>query len=139
MANEKYDNFTVLLGSGKLNWVQDQILAVLTTDVTFDKSDKTLADVDGTEIARGPVSGRSIDAAGQMLGMPVSFSNAQPVTAYQMLLAKQEYGGPPQLLAFYDIDDKGAPLGVQIPGMLILRPTSFEGADPPVLGVWLVP
>lgn len=142
MANAKYDNLSLLLSLGKLNWMTDVIVGLLVKDVTFNASDKTVTDAlsaGGQNLAKKPVQGKAIGPDGSFQGWPIAFQAVEAGESYQMLLARDSYGASGDLLAFFDTDDLDAPLSVANSGSLILRPIVVAGADPPILGVWLTP
>jgi len=138
VANEKYDNLTVLMTTGKLNWPGDSIVALLMTDVTFDAADVTLADSGGTRMGMVPIPLRSVASTGSLLGGAVSFSNMPKDTDFQMLIAKDMGPGTaPSLLAFYDGDAAGEPLRLKNNGTLIVRPEQLLPAEDTGQGAWV--
>lgn len=137
MANQKYDNLTVLMGTGGLNWAVDPINAYLQHGATYDATDTKLSQTGGVTVAYVPVPGRAVDSNG-LLGNPVSFNRVAKETEYQVLVVKETGpGGDPLVLAFYDEDEAGGPLELVNNGTLIVRPVLLAGGDPPTLGVWV--
>jgi hypothetical protein len=139
VANEKYDNLTTLMVTGQLNWPVDPISALLVTGAAFDKSDTTLSDSGGTWVAVVPVPGRAVDAAGNLLGLAVSFNYIGKGATYQMLIVKEVGPGlPASLLAFYDTDDQDNPLTLKDNGTLIVRPQAPQESVPDsTQGIWI--
>jgi hypothetical protein len=142
MANAKYDNLNVLLSTGKLNWMNDVITGVLVSGVTYNASDKTVADAigdTGHNLSKLPVQGKEVGPDGSFRGWPIAFQAVEAGESYQMLLVKDSFSGSGELLAFFDTDDADNQLAVANSGTLILRPIVVQGAEPPLLGVWLTP
>ncbi len=136
MANDKYDNLTVMMSSGQLNWVADPINAVLLQGAVFDATDKTLSEVGAPLVAAMPVPGRSVDPTGALLGGAVSFGNLLKDTPYQVVLTKQTGPGvDPLLISYYDVDDAGQPFTLVNNGTLIVRPTQATPGPGP--GTWV--
>jgi hypothetical protein len=138
VANEKYDNLTVLMTTGKLNWPGDAIVALLMTNVTFDAANVTLADAGGTRMGMVPIPQRSVASTGSLLGGAVSFSNMPKDTDFQLLIAKDSGPGTtPSLLAFYDSDGEGQSLRLANNGTLIVRPQQLLPAEDTGQGAWV--
>ena len=138
MANEKYDNLTVLMTTGKLNWPGDAIVAILMTGVTFDAADVTLADSGGSRMGMVPIQQRSVSSTGSLLGGAVSFSNMPKDTDFQLLIAKDMGPGTtPSLLAFYDSDGDALPLRLKNTGTLIVRPETLQPVEDTGQGTWV--
>lgn len=138
MANAKYNNLTVMMTTGQLNWARDSIQAFLMTDVTYRATDVTVADVGGSRMQVVPISRRAVAADGSLLGSAVSFGNMPKDTDFQMLIAKD--GGPgtvPSLLAFYNSDADDVGLRLKNNGTLIVRPEQTLPAEDIGLGVWI--
>jgi hypothetical protein len=134
--NQKYDNVTAMLASGRLNWVSDPVIAVLLDGGTFAATDTRLSEVGGTQVTRAAVSGRMVSPEGNLLGWPVSFPGVSKDTDFQVVLAKEDPQDP-YLIAYYDEDDDAGPLNLKYNGTLILRPILLAGAEPPILGMWV--
>ena len=137
MANQKYDNLTVLMASGPFNWAADPINAYLLQGATFDATDKTLTDVGAQQVDHVPVPGRQVDSTGSLLGWPASFNRVVKDQEFQVVIAKDDGSGNPLVLAYYDEDENGDPFILQNNGTLIVRPQLVEGGEPPILGVWV--
>jgi hypothetical protein len=139
VANEKYDNLTVLMSTGKLNWVGDVVTAYLMTGVTFNAAHVTLVDAGGTRMGMMPIQQRSVASTGSLLGSAVSFDHMPKDTDFQVLIAK-ESGGPgtvPQLLAFFDSDGDDQPLRIKNNGTLIVRPEAVQPVEDTGQGAWI--
>ena len=138
MANQKYDNLTVMMTSGQLNWAGDAIVAILVTGVTFRPTDATLTDANGTLMGIVPIQQRSVATDGSLLGAAVSFSNMPKGTDFQVLIAKDNGPvGPPALLSYYDSDEGGDLLSLKNNGTLIVRPQQTLPADDTGQGSWI--
>lgn len=138
MANAKYNNLTVLMTTGKLNWAGDAIVAFLMTGVTYDATDVTLTDAGGTRMGMVPIARRSVDADGSLLGGAVSFSNMPKDTDFQMLIAKDLGPGTvPSLIAFYNSDADDVGLRLKNNGTLIVRPEQALPAEDTGQGAWV--
>jgi hypothetical protein len=136
--NQKYNNLTTLMTTGKLNWAGDPITASLMTGVVFDATDVTLPDTGGMWMQTMPIIGRSVDSDGNLIGGSVSFSNMPKDTEFQMLILK-DFGPSmqPQLLAFYDVDEQGDPLTLKNNGTLIVRPQGAMPDEGSGDGIWV--
>jgi hypothetical protein len=135
MANAKYDNLVPMLANGRLNWSADKIQAFLVENAVFDKTDKRLADMTGTIAFMTPMPERLVDpVTGSLLGYPASFDLAQANKVYSVILAKEDGSQNPWLIAFYDRDESGGTITIDLTGTLTLRP---QGSDPSTPGVWV--
>jgi hypothetical protein len=139
VANQKYDNLTVMMTTGPFNWVGNPINAYLMTGATFDTTDILLSDTGGQVLLYVPVPGRAVGPTGALLGLPVSFNRVPKDEEFQVVLAKDEGAtNSPHVIAFYDEDANGDPLLLQNNGTLIVRPELVEDPEaPPQLGVWV--
>ena len=136
MANEKYDNLTVMMSAGKLHWDSDQINAVLFTSATFVPTQKDLTEVGAPRLGVVPVPGRSIGEDGSFLGWPISFEAVEKDIPLQVALVRDD-GVNNDLLVWYDEDDAGEEYRLKNHGTFILRPTVVPQAVPPILGCWV--
>jgi hypothetical protein len=138
MANQKYDNLTVMMTSGQLNWAGDSVVAILMQGVTFDAADVKVEDAGGTRMQVVPISQRSVAADGSLLGSAVSFNGMPKDTDFQMLIAKEFGPGLALgLIAFYDEDGDGQPLNLKNNGTLIVRPEQTLPAEDTGQGSWV--
>ena len=138
MANQKYNNLSVLMASGPFNWVVDPINAYLMQNAIYDATDIRLGDTSGIRIDHVPVQGRQVDATGSLLGLPVSYNRVTKDLTFQVIIAKDVGPGTqPLVLAFFDEDEDGEPLTLKNNGTLIVRPQLVEPDEAPLLGVWV--
>jgi hypothetical protein len=139
MANQKYNNLTVLMTTGGLNWPSDPIDAYLMKGAVYDATDVTLPDVGASQVLRVPVGSRMVGSTGALLGAPVSFNRVPKDETFQVIIAKDRGPvGPPLVLAFYDEDNEDQPLTLQNNGTLIVRPELATDPElPPQVGVWV--
>jgi hypothetical protein len=139
MANEKYNNLTVMMTTGPFNWVGNAINAYLMMGAVYDATDILLSDTGGSVVLYVPVPGRAVGPTGALLGMPVSFNRVPKDEEFQVILAKEQgTTNPPLLISYYDEDANGDPLTLQNNGTLIVRPELVEDPEsPPQLGVWV--
>lgn len=140
MANDKYNNLTVMLANGQLNWSGDVIVANLVTGYTFDATDVTMQDVGVPLIQTVPLIGRSVGEDGALLGRSISFNYVPKDVDHQVILAK-DYGPGAQakVIAFYNEDANGDPLRLKNNGTLIVRPQDPATLPTPDTGagVWV--
>jgi hypothetical protein len=140
MANQNYEQVAELFAQGKLSWETDAIIAMLCTDVAFDPSAKTVADMGGERRAVQPIQGRWF-SEGNAMGLPVAFQKVGAGIDYQIVVAQDVGNNNPNLLAFIDANADDSPITVQRTGTLIIRPVlppvEVPPERPPTIGVWM--
>ena len=136
MANEKYDNLTTLLSSGRLNWSADNIVAVLVTGATFDPTHAVITDLGVGTLASVNVPGRSVAADGSLVGLPVVFNAVDKDIELQVVFCRED-GITSVPLAWFDTDDNDGPMILTNNGTFTMRPTPGSMAGPPQLGTWV--
>jgi hypothetical protein len=136
MANRNYDQ----VGEIPLDWESDTILALLYAGATFNASDKTVADLDASNLATQPIQGRWL-SEGLAMGLPVAFQKVSADLEFQIVVVQNMGDGNPSLLAFIDANADDSPITVLRTGTLIIRPVlpSIEVPPerPPTIGVWM--
>jgi hypothetical protein len=138
MANQKYNNLTALLTSGRLNWAADAIMAYLFTGASFDATDVKVTDVGGSRLAQVPITRRSVGEDGSLLGGAVSFGNMPGDVPFQMVIGKDFGPGvEPEVIAFYNTGDNNEPLTIKNAGTLIVRPEQSLPAEDTGQGTWV--
>jgi len=136
MANARYDHTGVLMSGS--DWVGARILAYLFAGATFDSTNKLLSEVQVAGVEQRNVTtidNRSVGPNGEMMGIPAMFSVTAKGSPYQVVLTwDQGLVDDQYVLAYYDQDEVGDPLGLQNNGTLIVRPTDYDPATG--VGTW---
>jgi hypothetical protein len=136
MANAKYDQTSTIM-SGQ-DWVGGRIMAYLLEGAVYDKTHQTLNQAQAGAAQRNvtEILNRSVGSGGEALGRAAAFSVTPKGAPYQVILAWDRNQPEMSVLAFYDEDDAGGPIGLQNNGTLIVRPENY---DPAVgVGAWFV-
>ena len=142
MSNQNYDQVDTLVAEGSLKWEQDQIVALLVQNATFNRAHKTLGELGAKYLTSAPINGRWVGEGGMGMGQPAVFQKVNLGEEFQVLVAKDEGRGDPLVLAFLDVDNEGNPITVVRTGSLIIRPSqenmpSGTVEPPPTTGFWL--
>ena len=137
MPNSKYDHTSsIIAGPG---WMAGRIVAFLFEHAVFDKTDTLLSEVkSGGAVQRNvtEIQNRSVGENGEAFGLSALFNVTQKGSPYQMVLAWDRHESDMAVLAFYDEDEGGEPIGLQNNGTLVVRPMDFDQATG--LGTWFV-
>ena len=136
--NQQYDQLQVMFDAGDLDWLRDNIVALLGTGGTFTSTDTTVSDSGFVTSKQEPLAGRTIED-GSLIANAVLFTNVTPGVDHQLLLVKALPSGSPLVLGWFDEDYAQNPLRVDNPGSFIVRPFLADEApaSPPDSGVWL--
>jgi hypothetical protein len=136
MANQQYDQLESLIADG-MNWESVTVYSFLFSGATFDPTEKRVSQV-GQWIKREPLQGKFIDG-GDLCGQPAVFYMVAPDTEYQVILAYDDGRSDPLLLGFFDEGYDAAPITVERPGSLFVRPYTPNGEEAPSYSIWLQP
>lgn len=137
MPNAKYDHTSVIISGN--DWIKNRVRAFLLEGAVFDPAHTVLSDVKEGATQRNvtEIQNKSVGSGGAALGVSALFNVTPKGDAYQVVLVLDRGPTEPSpVLAFYDEDGEGSPIGLQNNGTLIVRPQDFDPATG--LGTWFV-